>query len=582
MSSKETIAAYFPGLIDLAKDKDERIVFLFKNEQGLQAAQRVGLEGELLVPPAIEHLPFLLPQAEEVIGFSGQEDTKLFDDVLAYLARFFYLPSNELEIFAAALLATYLQDHPEVFYLPVVLLFGPPERGKTRAGKAFTYASFRGIHVVDLREANLIRFTQNLRATLFLDFQSFWKKALQEGSSDILLLRYEKGAKVARVLFPDRGPFNDTRYFEVYGPTVVASNDPVHEILDTRCVPFSMPNRPHNYEVPAPEKAQDLRNRLTAWRSRMMDRVLPEVELLPGRFGDITKILLQVGSLFGRDFTPILREIGQEKKSSGLTETIEGVIIQGIVELLPQVKNGTLRVDDLLRKVNALRGGRYPLTGQFIGKKLRAMGFKKRFVKGRSEIFIETSILNPYLRDFGLGEVSLHSNGTFYLKPFSKPFDNTTNLKKEVESVESVDSYKGVGVGMREGEGEGGGEGIPLKHSTHSTLSTFCPESIEIIDDSEGRELAGKGVESESQEHRPNDNDEVQAQEPEGKSGVGEDQAVQGRAGTEGQSQQPDNGRGPGRRQSRVITIEEQAQVLQPGTGKVRRYGIPIISFRRR
>jgi hypothetical protein len=64
--------------------------------------------------------------------------------------------------------------------------------------------------------------TQNLGATLFFDVLDIWNKAQKAGTEDILLLRYEKGATVPRVLYPDRGPFRDTVYYDIYGPTIVA------------------------------------------------------------------------------------------------------------------------------------------------------------------------------------------------------------------------------------------------------------------------------------------------------------------------------------------------------------------------
>src|SRR4030067_2586284 len=116
----------------------------------------------------------------------------------------------------------------------MILFYAVPERGKTRTGKAAIYIAYRGVHCVDLREANLFRFAQDLRATLFIDIMDLWKKAEKNGSEDILLLRCEKGAKATRVIYPEKGAFRDTVYDSVSGPTFIATNQPVHKILDTR------------------------------------------------------------------------------------------------------------------------------------------------------------------------------------------------------------------------------------------------------------------------------------------------------------------------------------------------------------
>jgi hypothetical protein len=101
-----------------------------------------------------------------------------------------------------------------------------------------------------MREANLFRYSENLRSALFFDMMNLWKTAERNQTTNIFLLRYEKGAKVARVLYPEKGPFKDTEYYDVYGPTIMATNEPVHHILDTRCLAISMPNKPGDYANP--------------------------------------------------------------------------------------------------------------------------------------------------------------------------------------------------------------------------------------------------------------------------------------------------------------------------------------------
>ncbi len=72
---------------------------------------------------------------------------------------------------------SYIHDHEDVHYLPILLFWAVPERGKSRTGKSIIYVAFRGIHLIDLRETNIFRFSQNLKATLFFDIMDLWKKA---------------------------------------------------------------------------------------------------------------------------------------------------------------------------------------------------------------------------------------------------------------------------------------------------------------------------------------------------------------------------------------------------------------------
>ena len=141
---------------------------------------------------------------------------------------------------------SYQQDNDDIQYLPYILFWAEPEPGKSRTGKACTYVTYRGVHVVDLREANLFRFSENLEATIFFDLKDIWKKAERSRCEDILLERFEKGAKISRVISPEKGPFKDTFFYSVLGQTIIATNEPVHRILGTRCISIAMPNAPSN------------------------------------------------------------------------------------------------------------------------------------------------------------------------------------------------------------------------------------------------------------------------------------------------------------------------------------------------
>ena len=102
---------------------------------------------------------------------------------------------------------TYLHDHPQIDYCPYLLFYAVPERGKSRTGKSVAYVAFRGIHLIELREANIFRYSQHLHGTLFFDLMDVSKKAERSGCDDILLLRAEKGAKCCRVIHPELGAF---------------------------------------------------------------------------------------------------------------------------------------------------------------------------------------------------------------------------------------------------------------------------------------------------------------------------------------------------------------------------------------
>jgi hypothetical protein len=395
----EKLSAYFPGLVDVCLGEDGQLLFLIVKDWDLIQVENAETPWGEVVPPKAEHFPFTVPRASEVMKHIGIDDKNLYPDVLAYLKRFSALDEHQWSVVAHYIFLTYLHDHINIDYCPYILFYAVPERGKSRTGKSVSYLAFRGIHLIEMREANIFRYSDNLHGTLFFDLMDVWKKAEKSGCEDILLLRAEKGAKCARVLHPEKGAFRDTVYYDIYGPTIIASNEQLHKILDTRCLPIVMPNRPGNYENPRPELALELKERLTAWRAKFLSVKLPEIkpiEEISGRLWDITKPLFQVGSLVNPQGSGLLLEailsISGERSESK-RESTEGHIIGIIKDLsaeqgLEGLPEWTIKTSDILMKFNKDRPSDKLVTSQWIGKKLKSLSLRHRTVNGRSEIML--------------------------------------------------------------------------------------------------------------------------------------------------------------------------------------------------
>ncbi|MBT9168959.1 MAG: hypothetical protein DDT19_02311 [Syntrophomonadaceae bacterium] len=474
--------AHFSGLVDLVFDKNGNVAFLIKDKDFLRVATIWKNDGLLYSPPEKAHLPFALPNAKAVISwYESDNDQKLFEDVIAYLKRFSYLTKEQLLIIACKVVLTYIQDHLSICYLPMILFYSVPERGKSRTGKAAIYISYRGVHCVDIRESNLFRFAQDLRATLFLDIMDLWKKAERNGSEDILLLRYERGAKATRVLYPEKGAFKDTVYYDVYGPTFIATNEAIHEILDSRSIPITMPNKPGDYENPTPEKAQELKERLTAWRARAMDISLPEIERiegLSGRLWDISKPLLQVCKLvypqgFGSLKEALFEVAGQrieDKKAS-----IEGQIISILYELSPEGENVSdwiIKTHEVLGSLNRNRPEIRKLSPQYLGRKLKAMGIKTRKVHGYSEVVLKRTEFNTFLIQYGIIDAPT---------PI-ETLPNSTTLKNEGIST----GYAGRELVESEGNST---QTLPIKSLDNQALRSLVESGRELCNGREKRYL---------------------------------------------------------------------------------------------
>jgi hypothetical protein len=449
------VTANFEGLIDLAINDDGEIVFLIKGLD-LTIEKRVEVDDIVYTPPQKDDIPFSLPRAEYVVShyrryYDGvEQDGKLFDDVIEYFKRFSYISDRYWPIVVLCVFLTYIQDCSDIHYLPILLFYAVPERGKTRTGKAFIYVARRGVHQVDLREANLFRYSQNLQATLFLDIKNLWKKAERNGSEDILLLRYEKGAQVSRVLYPEKGVFQDMVHFKIYGPTIIATNEAVHKILDSRCIPINMENRPGIYEDPTAEKAQELKERLTAWRARVMDETFPEIEPiqgLNGRLWDVSKPLLQVCKMvcphMFEGLKDALFEIADQRLEDK-KESIEGQIVTILDELSPEgIPEWTIKTSDLLNRLNETRPEKHKLSPQYLGKKIRAMGISTKIIMGYSEIKLKKADFDDLLKQYGIisslpPEKTLPNSTTLSNQGISTVYDSRELVESQGNSTETL------------------------------------------------------------------------------------------------------------------------------------------------
>jgi hypothetical protein len=409
-----SLSAYFPGLVDICINDEGQLVYAILKDGELVFTQDYITETEIFSIPEKKHFPFTLPRASEVLRYFDQEDTSLYDDLLSYLKRFSALDDEQWAIVAHYIFLTYLHDHPCIDYCPYILLNAVPERGKSRTGKSIAYVAFRGIHLIELREATIFRYSQYHHGTLFFDLLDISKKAERSNCQDILLLRFEKGARCSRVLYPDQGAFNDTAYFDIYGPTIIASNESLHKILETRCLPIMMPNRPGNYENPRPALALELKERLTAWRAKNLCATFPymePIEGISGRLWDITKPLFFVNSLLPVNHQILedsIIEIAGEKDESR-KDSVEGRLIAIIKEItdedgLDRCVEWIIKTNDIRNRFNQNRPEDRQVSPQWIGKRLKRMSFRSRIVHGYSEIMINRDEYATIIRQYGYEE----------------------------------------------------------------------------------------------------------------------------------------------------------------------------------
>ena len=360
---KPTYNAGFSNLCDVVLNDNEPRFLTFDGEVVDQAM----IDDVLLQPPPLTGWPpyLKIPRAKKVLnyaqnhGVSGENGvsgvckgcTHLFYNLVKYHQEVSELPNNDLYYLLALWdFHTYLIEKAN--YSPIIYFFSVAERGKSRTLKGMTYVAFRGIRKGDIRDAQLLRDCTHLRATLAFDMTDFWEKVKVSGSQDVILNRYERGTTVSRVNRPDKGAFRDTDFYDVFGPTILATNEVISDIADTRSIPIVMRKADRDFDNDiTPESGLDFKEQLTAFRLVHFKDELPKVmRIAKSRLGDIVsplhQILLKIVPKEEERFINLIKNI-EKTRLTEKASTIDAEIIQAWVKAQDTVING-VSVSNLL------------------------------------------------------------------------------------------------------------------------------------------------------------------------------------------------------------------------------------------
>jgi len=411
--------ADFEGLVDVV-DHEGSTAFLVSTDNELHVLDEVEIDGVTYLPPPKESIPWLLPRSVEVLKYNEFRETisdqdynaALFDDLLKYCMSISELPSQAHHILQATwLFHTYLLNSFQ--YSPIIYFFAVPERGKSRTGKGMIHVAYRGIHVESIRDAYIIRVAKYFNASLFFDTKDIWKKAEKQGTEDMLLMRFEKGATVARVNHPELGAHKDIEYYTIFGPTIIATNVAVHEILETRSIMINMPDSDRVFETDVTqEMGLALKERLLAFRARYMKSNLPDTQKpSQRRLGDILKPLYQVILLVRpereAEFLDLVKLIEEQRKMDKY-ESVEAQLLSVIAGLEKRVENGILSNKIITDVFNETRADHCKLTAHRIARKSQALGFQRATTRsGSSAIVWDEHKINRLMESYGVNQRSV-------------------------------------------------------------------------------------------------------------------------------------------------------------------------------
>ena len=439
--SKDKNARYiavFDGLVDLVEYQG-KVAFLIKKNDELVVEAEVEIGDAVFVPPPENKIPWKLPRAEEVQKYYEKDSNeKLYGDLLRHHQEVSELPDEGYyDILTAWDFHTYI-CHEQAQYSPMIYFLAEYEKGKTRTGKGMIYVAYRGVLVESLREAYLIRESNRSKISIFFDVIDLWKKAERAGTEDVINNRFEKGTKTFRVNNPDKGDFEDTDCYEIFGPTIIGTNKPSAVQLESRAIPIHMKETSKVFDNEITEEiCQPMRERLVAFRARSMGEKLPSIaKCTKGRLGDILRPLHQIIRFVRSDRERVFFEVVEKLKEYRSTEkstSLESKMLIAICDLENDIEKGNIlairKITDRLNEIEQMPE-KFRYSPNSIGMKTKTMGFEKvRLSAGHTGIRYDRQLIEKLCVSYGL-------------KKSSDSSESSLESRKDCDNSESSEEFK--------------------------------------------------------------------------------------------------------------------------------------------
>jgi len=376
---------YGDGIIDIVRAYDGSLKWLAV----IGNTPRIVTEFEGRVPWRRSALPWpLVPDAGSVEAALRTGAGPPFAELTEFVARRVLLPEPRerwAQVLAGWVLGSYFLS--EFNYFPLLLLEGPPERGKTRLGKAVLWPAFRGYYTPSPTEAAIFRDRAYHGVTLMLDVEDLPRTLDRSAIGDLVLASFERDCVVRRCTRSDAPPPDQMQSFAAYGPTILVTNRPIRDEspLASRCIRMVLPEA-GQARVPnaaKPEDAASLRTSALAWAARLQagGSQLPHPEIpLAGRARDlatpVVRVLAAVAPEVVEEVVRLFEDLEADRRGEAADHSWEARVALGLSEAKDLVDSGRLYVEDLARVVNEGVEESEQLTAQQVGVARKALGLR--------------------------------------------------------------------------------------------------------------------------------------------------------------------------------------------------------------
>lgn len=408
---KVEIKTLIPGLVNLIKQEGSVSYLLIENGEFTLKPEIPGSDGKVYKPK--QDLPILYPSEQVFIYYrNSKQETELIKDLREFISRYVELPQPGDDLLLSCwVLHTYLADKCNC--TPIIYFYGVKETGKTRAIEVLASVAFFAEILTAPTEATLFRAAQYFKTTLFLDELKVWGRDGNPDVANLVKSRYKRGIKVSRINMIKKGE-KQVEYYDVFSPLCISSNEKMSPPIEDRSLIFLMQkNITSEVETQIDQtQAQNLRDRLTAWRAKCLFEDLPEVNSpARRRLREITIPLVQAAILAGTnnqildELTDCITNIAERRKDME-SVSFEAEIVFALRELrdLELTEREEFTTKELTEQVNNKRPDNEALRTRTVGRVVSSLGFRAARV-GHSQqrgFFLNEKLLDSLLKRYNL------------------------------------------------------------------------------------------------------------------------------------------------------------------------------------
>jgi len=264
------------NLINLIKINN-KVHYLFNKDSKLYSTETIDIDGTTYKAKQDLIINYITESIFD-IDRNGVDFGGLLKDTERFTRRHVEMP-NEHDYFLLALWVfhTYIIDLEHV--TPFLYFQGEFGTGKSQAGDVLKHIAYKAESLTSLTPATMFRSAQYYQTTLIVDEVTLSGRNADPDIIALVKCRYERMSAVPRIDTDDKDRENQIKYYKVFGPLAMGSEQGLLPAIKSRTIHFIMKENIREAvetligeDEKSLKTAEELRNRLTIFRATLLDK----------------------------------------------------------------------------------------------------------------------------------------------------------------------------------------------------------------------------------------------------------------------------------------------------------------------